>query len=281
MRIAVTGASGFLGQHVLTGLKTLDAEIVAVVRPQSVPSMDERGIEIVRMDLGDCGPNPLERMGAPETLIHLAWGGLPNYQSPHHMDIELPQQQAFLESCIRSGLKHLVVAGTCFEYGMQSGELDESLPTKPITEYGKAKDLLRRHLEILQDQCGYGLTWLRLFYLFGVGQGASSLYSQLRVAAQSGVVSFPMSPGDQIRDFLPAEVAGRCIAQLGSGGVDGGIVNLCSGTPVRVVDMARRWLCEWNATLQLQTGALPYPAYEPFSFWGSRSKLTSLMEHAK
>ncbi|HVR80724.1 MAG TPA: NAD(P)-dependent oxidoreductase [Luteimonas sp.] len=280
MRVAVTGAGGFVGQHVLHALRTADADLVAVLRPASARRIELDGIEVVYMDLADCGPDAFACMGRPDTLIHLAWDGLPHYQSQHHIDVELPIQQAFLQSCVSSGLKHLIVTGTCFEYGLQSGELHEELPANPITSYGAAKDSLRRHLERLQEQHGFGLTWLRMFYLYGPGQAATSLYSQLITAVATHDTSFAMSPGDQIRDFMPAEEAGRSIAQLGLRGIDGGIVNLCSGHPARIVDTARSWLRAWNASLELKTGIFPYPDYEPFAFWGTRAKLDGLLRSA-
>lgn len=276
MKIAVTGANGFVGQHVLHALRSIGADLVAVVRPGSTLPIGAPDVEVVSMDLAGSDIDSLARIGNPDSLIHLAWGGLPRYQSQQHVDIELPLQLAFLESCVRSGLKHLVVAGTCFEYGLQSGELHEGLLAKPNTLYGKAKDVLRRDLQQLQGQYDFGLSWFRIFYLYGPGQAATSFYSQLKAAVNRGDASFAMSPGDQIRDYMPAEEAGRNIAQAGLRGMDDGITNLCSGQPTRVLDIAREWLREWNATIELQTGVFPYPDYEPFAFWGSRHKLVSL-----
>lgn len=276
MKIAVTGAGGFVGQHVLQALQALGDDIVVLARPGSKLSAGAQGIGVATLDLADVSPDVFARIGQPDSLIHLAWGGLPHYQSQRHIDIELPLQRVFLETCIRSGLKHLVITGTCLEYGLQSGELQEDLPAQPATAYGKAKDDLRRSLQQLQAQLGFGLSWLRIFYLYGPGQAATSLYSQLRGAVAAGAASFSMSPGDQVRDFLPVQEAARAIAQAARRRKDDGITNLCSGQPVRVVDMAREWLREWNVEIELKTGVFPYPDYEPFAFWGSRRKLDGL-----
>jgi len=280
MKIAVTGANGFVGQHVLHALRSTGAQLIAVVRPGSTLPIEAQDVEVVSMDLADNDTDTFARIGNPDSLIHLAWGGLPRYQSEHHVDTELPLQLAFLESCVRSGLRHLVVTGTCFEYGLQSGELHEDLSTKPNTLYGKAKDALRQDLQQLQVQYDFGLSWLRMFYLYGPGQAATSFYSQLKAAVIRGDARFAMSPGDQLRDFMPAEEAGRNIAQAGLRGMDDGITNLCSGQSTRVVDIAHAWLREWDATIELQTGVYPYPDYEPFAFWGSRRKLDGLPRNA-
>lgn len=276
MKVAVTGAGGFVGQHVLRALQSTGADVVAVVRPGSTLHGQVSGIEVVPLDLADVDADAFSHIGRPDSLVHLAWGGLPHYQSPHHLDTELPLQHAFLEACIRSGLKHLVVTGTCFEYGLQSGELHEGLPAQPNTLYGRAKNELRGNLQRLQAQFDFGLSWFRIFYLYGPGQAPTSLYSQLGAAVARGDSSFDMSPGDQVRDFMPVEEAARGIAQAALRGMDDGITNLCSGQPTRVLDIVHDWLHEWDAAIELKTGVYPYPDYEPFAFWGNRRKLDGL-----
>ena len=276
MKIAVTGTGGFVGQHVLRALQSTDAEIVAVLRPGSTRLPVAPDVKVSLLDFGDGGADSFARIGRPDSLIHLAWGGLPHYQSRHHVDSELPLQRSFLESCIRTGLKHLVVTGTCLEYGLQSGELHEELPARPTTMYARAKDELRSSLQLLQTRFDFGLSWLRMFYLYGPGQAATSLYAQLQAALARGDTRFSMSPGDQIRDFMPVDEAARDIALAARRRMNDGITNLCSGRPVRVVDVVHEWLRQWNTTIELDTGVFPYPDYEPLAFWGNRRKLDGL-----
>jgi UDP-glucose 4-epimerase len=69
---------------------------------------------------------------------------------------------------------------------MQSGQLKETLETKPNTPYGFAKDTLRRQLQDLQKVEPFNLTWARLFYLYGEGQSDASLLPQLKRAVENG-----------------------------------------------------------------------------------------------
>ena len=141
--------------------------------------------------------------------IHLGWGGLPNYKSLHHFEDQLPAQFKFLKRTIAGGLRTLLVAGTCLEYGMRSGRLSEELEPQPTTPYGFAKDSLRRQLRYLQGVEPFQLVWARLFYLYGPGQAPTSLYPQIAAAATRGDEAFNMSGGEQIRDYLPVETAAR------------------------------------------------------------------------
>lgn len=275
MRIAVTGASGFIGRHVIAELARHDRDIVAVTRRSDATWAGR--VQAVSLDLLDTPADAHARLGRPDILIHLAWGGLPNYRSLHHFDTELPGHYRFIKGMVEAGLSTLLVAGTCFEYGMQSGCLDESLPTRPDNPYGFAKDTLRRQLQFLQQTHPFNLAWTRLFYLYGEGQAASSLLPLLRQAVARGDKVFNMSGGEQLRDYLPVTEVARCIATLAMQGRDAGVVNLCSGRPISVRKLVEQWIMEHGWDISLNLGHLPYPDYEPLAFWGSNTKLTTLI----
>jgi len=225
------------------------------------------------MDVQDPPSNAFELMGEPDVLIHLAWDGLPNYKSSHHLERELPAQHRFLKSLIESGLRNVVVAGTCFEYGMTSGQLREDMEARPTNPYGIAKDTLRHRLECSKNDKSFAMTWARLFYIYGEGQAESSLLPQLKKAVERGDAVFDMSGGEQIRDYMPvAEAAGNLVS-LAVGNRDNGIVNICSGKPISVRNLVEGWVKDNGWSIKLNLGHYPYPDYEPMEFWGDRQKL--------
>jgi dTDP-6-deoxy-L-talose 4-dehydrogenase (NAD+) len=225
------------------------------------------------MDIADPPPDAYEGLGEPEIVIHLAWDGLPNYASLRHLNEELPAQRAFLEGLLEAGLGGLTVAGTCLEYGLQSGALSETTSTAPVTAYGKAKDELRAELQQRQGTRPFRLTWARLFYVYGEGQAAGSLLPQLEEAIARGDAVFNMSGGEQLRDYLPIEEAARYLVALALNGTDNGVVNVCSGRPVSVRELAETVVHAHDSRITLNLGHFPYPDYEPMAFWGDRSKL--------
>lgn len=278
MKVAITGATGTIGRQVLVQLLKSDTEVVALVRPSGRHSLLARGAHrVVEVDVHSPPPNLFELMGKPDVLIHLAWSGLPNYRSLHHFASELQAQYRFLESLVSSGLSSLLVAGTCFEYGMQSGALAEETPTRPDNPYGFAKDALRRQLEFLKASVGFRLTWARLFYLHGEGQSPTSLYPQLRSAVERGDKTFDMSGGEQLRDYLPLADAAGYLVSLALSSSDIGCINVCSGKPISVRRLVEGWISEHSLPITLNLGHYPYPDYEPMAFWGDRTKLDSLM----
>ena len=228
---------------------------------------------VVELDIAEPGEDCFERLGRPDVLIHLAWEGLPNYKSLHHFEIELPRQFRFLKTVIEAGLPSLLVTGTCFEYGMQSGPLSEEMPTKPNNPYGHAKDALRKQLEFLKTVQPFALTWVRLFYLYGEGQPKGSLYPQLKDAVLRGDGVFNMSGGEQQRDYLPITEVANYLVSLAMMERNNGTVNICSGKPISVRKLVEGWIVKNGWAMDLNLGHYPYPDYEPMAFWGDRNKL--------
>lgn len=278
MKVAVTGATGFIGRHVLSELVRHGIAAVAVVRSPACANLRVPDVEIAQLDLERSPDDAFELMGKPDVLIHLAWGGLPNYRSLKHFEHELPIQYRFLSGLIRSGLGGLVVTGTCFEYGMQSGELRETLTASPENPYGFAKDTLRRQLEYLRSVHPFAFTWARLFYLYGEGQAENSLLPQLKRAVEQGQPIFNMSGGEQLRDYLSVGEVAKNLVALALYKADIGVVNICSGKPISVRDLVESWIKENGWTIDLNLGYYPYPDYEPLAFWGNREKLNTFLE---
>lgn len=279
MKVIVTGATGFVGRHVVAELLACGHSVVAIARDvkraQEMPWFDK--VEFIKCDLHENFQSLLQPMALPDAIVHLAWPGLPNYRDFFHISKNLPADLAFLEAAVKFGVPHILVAGTCLEYGMQYGPLTEALETFPVTPYGFAKDSLRKALQLLQKENPFVLQWVRLFYMYGDGQNDNSLLSQLDLAINEGRSHFNMSLGSQLRDYLPVEEVARNFVYVLENKKLQGVINCCSGSPISVLDLVQNHCRKRHSEIQINRGYYPYPDYEPLAFWGVSEKINNLI----
>ncbi len=280
-RILVTGATGFIGNHVVNELLKCNHEVIASSanehKAASFAWFDKVRYRQFRMEEFVPTTDYYSYFDKPDSIIHLSWEGLPNYTESFHLTENLPRHQQFLENLLQHGLKDLTVAGTCFEYGIQQGCLREDMETKPCNPYAIAKDTLRKNIELQCASSGALFKWIRLFYMYGDGQNPKSLISQLEEALNEGRSVFNMSGGEQIRDFLPISEIANYITRIVCQNKITGIINCCSGQPVSVKEFILQYLNSKQKTIELNLGYYPYTTYEPMEFWGDNTKLISIL----
>jgi dTDP-6-deoxy-L-talose 4-dehydrogenase (NAD+) len=280
-KVLVTGATGFLGNYVVGEFLANGYEVIATSSNREKASMADwfSRVRYIPLDLNSLDDNVdyYKFFDQPSFMVHLAWEGLPNYKSEHHVTNNLPKHYLFLKNLIRNGLNHLTVTGTCLEYGMKEGSLSEDMDCFPKVPYGIAKNELRKKLEEYQKVISYDLKWLRLFYMHGRGQSANSILSQLEFALNEEKAFFNMSGGEQVRDYLPVETVADYIVQISSKSEASGIINCCSGIPITIKQLVENYLGSRQKTIKLNLGYYPYPDYEPMQFWGSTNKLKNIL----
>lgn len=279
MRIVVTGASGFVGRHLVPQLLAHGHEVTASSRDEEKARALGFSTDVhwVFGDLHSGDAELIRQLSGHDLMMHLAWPGLPHFDADYHLEKTLPAEISFLEKMMGTGLPRLLVTGTCFEYGLEEGRLNEDQPAHPVTGYAKAKDRLRISLLEMQSKFNFNLQWARLFYMHGPGQHSTSLISLLDEAIDRGDKAFNMSAGDQLRDFQPVQKAAQSLVTVAESLHFSGVVNICSGKPQTVLALVKDHLAQRSASLELNTGHYPYPVYEPMAFWGH----CGILDHLK
>ena len=266
-KVIVSGATGFIGQHLIPILLKDGYEVLAISRSQkraeSLPWFKD--VKFVSYDFHS--DQQITEVEGFRGLIHLAWQDLPNYDSSIHVKKNLPCSYRFIDSLINKGVNQVLIAGTCFEYGLKSGAISSSSTTEPTTLYATAKDTLRKKLTSLSLNKDFNLQWARIFYMFGKGQNSNSIISQLDFAIKNKQKVFRMSGGEQIRDYLPVEKAAEKLFYLYKSG-NKGIFNICSGKPISIKNLVESYIEKKNSNIIPKYGYYPYSVYEPMQFWG-------------
>ena len=286
MRILITGATGFIGQHIISQLLSFGRYDLITT---SIDSQEEaetafpliKNTLYIAKNLNEKEDNYYTFFHNPDCVIHLSWEGLPNYNELYHIEQNLPTNFYFIKNMIQNGLSDITITGTCFEYGLQNGNLKEENTTNPVTVYGLAKDTLRKFIEMLHVKYQFHMKWIRLFYIYGQGQGKNTLWGQLLEAAANHHSEFNMSLGEQLRDYISINDAADYISKIALQNEITGIINCCSGKPISVRRFVENFFDERGININLNYGYYPYPAFEPLAFWGETKKINKILKQIK
>lgn len=260
MKLFVTGGTGFVGSHFLKQALEAGHTVVAQRRTGSLPRF-MLPLEPSWVDRPLDGDFSAELHGC-DAVVHLA-AHTPN--PPYAPLDECLYWNVFatirlLQQAASLGVKNVIIAGTCFEYGAAADGLDFVDPAtemKPSLTYPISKAAattaclgLARHLDLR-------LQVLRIFQVYGDGESPARFWPSLRAAALEGR-DFSMSAGVQVRDFVPVTIVAQQFLQaLTFKGVEPGrphLRNIGTGRGQSLLDFARHWWALWQATGKLQPG---------------------------
>ncbi len=250
----------------LTRLAASQCEVVALISPRNSDSKLESvapKVTIVRGDLSD--DEVIERLvqTKPDACIHAAWyANAADYlDSPRNVDC--------LDSTLRlalrlgaAGCQRFVGVGTCFEYDTsRAAPLSESSPLEPGRLYSACKVGAWYGLRQIGRLTQMTVAWARLFYLYGPREDARRFVPSVVRSLLEGREAL-VSPGAQVRDFLHVDDAASALWAVAASDVEGA-VNVGSGEPVTVAEMAGTLGAITGRPQLVKLGALPYRSGDP------------------
>ncbi len=173
---------------------------------------------------------------APETVIHLAWQGIPDFSfetsrvNLNH-SLDLLSFVIGLDSC-----RKILVSGSCFELNRLKGECPETEIGTPKDDFTWAKHTLRSWLEVICAKEKIDLAWMRIFYVYGPRQRQNSLIPSILTHLQNGKLPDLRTP-QNANDFVFVDDVAKAFSNLVSNEFPSGIYNLGSGgsTPVKEI----------------------------------------------
>ncbi len=273
--ILLTGATGFVGRQVLRELAKRNYRVRAVVRAGTqdriAPSTAIEKI-VATPDLwSESAAWWADVCRGVDSVIHVAWYAEPGeyLQSPKNSDC-LAGTLRLAQGAAEAKVRRFVGIGTCFEYDLSAGHLSIHTALRPSTPYAEAKvAAFTAAVAIAAAATAFEFAWCRLFYLYGEGENERRLVPYLRGKLMAGEPA-ELTSGKQIRDYLDVRDAGRMIVEAALGAVQGP-VNICSGVPMTIRQLAERIADEYGRRDLLCFGARPDNLVDPPCVVGVRA----------
>ena len=236
----VTGATGFVGRHVVSRLLQLNYDVVAVARRKSHLPESEY-LTSLPLDIRDSSAvKSLMQTTRPDTLIHLAWEATPGKFWHAQENFQWISASAeLLTAFVEAGGRKAVLAGSCAEYGWGSSVLKENSPLNPTTVYSASKCAFKTVSDVIGKDID--LVWARLFFPYGPEEADSKLISHIIKSLAADKIPEFQSGGRAV-DFVHVEDAAAAFVALASSSATGD-VNICSGQswlPSEIAELAAR-----------------------------------------
>jgi len=271
--ILITGATGFVGRRVLAALELADVRIKIVVRNKQLSFFSDK-VELIETDdlFAESVSWWTSVCANVDTIIHVAWYAEPGkyLQSPINL-ICLQGTINMAQGAAQAGVRRFVGIGTCFEYELTGGVLSVQTPLNPLTLYAAAKVSAYYALFNYFSLSRIEFAWCRLFYLYGEGEDTRRLVPYIRERLQHDD-EVELTSGKQIRDFMDVEEAGKMISHVALGSAQGP-VNICSGEPISVRQLAEKIADEYGKRSLLRFGVREDNIVDPPCVVGVKTEL--------
>lgn len=276
-KVLVTGAQGYIGRHVVKCLLDMGAHVIACdLHTDEVDSRAEK----INKNIFSGSKNIFNELGSPDACLHMAWKDGFVHNSDAHIGC-LSKHYEFIRNMTDEGLKQIAVMGTMHEIGYYEGAVDEKTPCNPVSMYGIAKDTLRRSTQLMLKDTSVIWQWLRAYYIYGDDEHNHSIFAKINQAEKEGKKYFPFNTGKNKYDFIEVDDLAKMISACVMQTEIVGIINCCTGRPVRLADKVEEFLKEGRYKIKPAYGTFPDRPYDSPGIWGDNKKIKIVMDQVR
>lgn len=283
-RVLITGASGFVGRHLVEYLGNRDELEIIGMSSRQRPPIPQGRLLVCDLRDADLTARVVERH-QPDVIYHLAGQSHVPRAFAEPADTLITNavgQINLLEGCRRAGIDPVILVVSSAEvYGAVTPEdipISEDQPLNPNNPYASSK--ATQDLYARQYHAGYGMKTVTVRPFNHVGPGQSdrfviSSFARQIAEAEAGLAEPVILVGnlDAVRDFLDVRDVVRAYAMLADASFAGSTFNLASGRGVRIQEVLDRLVQEARCGVEIRTDPQRVRPSEVPEFRGDASKL--------
>jgi nucleoside-diphosphate-sugar epimerase len=276
-RVFVTGASGFIGSHLVRRLVSNGVEVhaltstVSSIYPLRLVGVRER-IALHEASLVDRGaiqavveeirPSHVFHLGA-YTHVGKSW-----LRMDECVQVNVQGTVNLLEALERTGYRRFVNIGTSEIYGDIPSPFREDAIVHPVSPYAASKHAAETFCQMFQRSRGSPIVMLRPFNAYGPAQTADRVIPEIILRALRHD-ALRMTEGHQTREFNYVEDVVDGIVRAGAvGGIEGELLNIGCEEDISIRDLALLILDRLGNAIEPRFGALQG---RPAEIWTMRS----------
>ena len=279
-KILILGGNGFIGIHLIRKLRDIGFECFSLSLNKLDKNNKEDKIHYLYADISDyseltkvIGQNKYDYVINLSGYVdhrNFSDGGI------HVLNTHFGGLLNLLKIIDLDYVKKIIQIGSSDEYGNINSPQNEAMREEPISPYSLGKLACTNLLRMLYVSEKLPIVIVRLFLVYGEGQGFNRFLPQIIKGCLKNE-AFPTSEGNQIRDFCyVSDIVDGIIATIKSDQVNGHILNLASGKPIKIKNVIRK-VVDIIGSGNPRFGEKEYRSKENLSLYADISKAQKLI----
>jgi UDP-glucose 4-epimerase len=284
LRMAVVGATGFIGSHLTDFLVRGGAKVLAVARSRTrLANIESVATDCLFRECDILGGDSLAgilKEFRPEAVFHLA-GDVDAEedfaQMVRSVEANTIGTVRVLEASARAGAGVLVYADSCKVYGNGPVPYRLAQPEAPVCSYAIAKSAGWQLCRLVSQATGMAVCGLRSTSVYGPRQNPN-LITHVRDCVRRGV-PVRLLGGSQTRDLLFVDDAVRAFAAAATRPAARGLaIPIGGGRELSVAEICRKIIGLMGSDIEVAAGANPPRLTEVWRTYCDNAEAKDLLE---